>query len=241
MATRIPAGVYSETKVQKIGTMGTSRTQTIVDYYKCSQVDDATMSIQILDMYGEPMPLVEKVPVEEFLKRFTFEPEKFQHKATPNELATEKAIARAEHHVARKEYNSAEFEFNKALKLDEENVRANFGLGKLYVTTGEVQKAAKIFSNLAKQDNVLEPENKHFFNGLGMELRELELYDEAIEFYEKARTLADDDENLVFNIARAYYEKGDTAMAEALLEKALAMNPGLEMAQKLKETIDEQK
>jgi len=233
----IPEGVYSETKVQKIGTMSTSRTQTIVDYYKCTRVDDNTMSVQILDMYGDPMPLVEKVPLEEFLKRFTFEPDKFQTRKTPNDLATDKAIATAERHVARKEYNSAEFEYSKALKLDEENVRANFGLGKLYVETGELDKASKVFGSLAKQDNVLAPENKHFFNDLGIELRGLHLYDQAEDFYLKALALAPDDENLLFNIARAAFDGGDGAKAKEYLDKALAINPGFEAAKKLKASI----
>ncbi|MDL2260616.1 tetratricopeptide repeat protein, partial [Deltaproteobacteria bacterium OttesenSCG-928-K17] len=220
----IPEGIYSETKVQKIGTMGTSRTQTVVDYYKCVQLDDNTIKIQILDMYGEPLPLVEKVPVEEFLKRFTFEPDKFAAKKTPADLATEKAVATAEKHVARKEYNSAEYEYSKALKLDKENVRANFGLGKLYIITGEVEKAASIFRNLATQDNVLEPENKHFFNELGIELRGLSLFSEAINFYKKAVALAPDDENLLFNIARAACENGDKPQAVKYLEAALTIN-----------------
>ncbi len=122
------------------------------------------MSVQILDMYGEPMPLVEKVPLEEFLKRFTFEPDKFQTKKSPSDLATEKAIATAERHVARKEYNSAEYEYSKALRLDKENVRANFGLGKLYVETGELEKASSVFENLARQDNVLDPDNTPLIN-----------------------------------------------------------------------------
>ncbi len=236
---KIPEGVYSETKVQKIGTMSTSRTQTIVDYYKCTQIDDSTVSVQILDMYGDPMPLVEKVKVDDFLKRFAFEPEKFKTRASPKDLATEKAIATAEHHVARKEYNSAEFEYNKALKLDEENVRANFGLGKLYVETGELQKASEVFGNLAKQDNVLAPENKHFFNELGIELRSLELYDQAIDFYQKAYNLAQDDENLIFNIARAHYEKGDMPKAISLLNKALELNPDMDAAKKLIAAIND--
>ena len=237
MSNVIPEGIYSETKVQKIGTMSTSRTQTIVDYYKCTRVDDNTMSVQILDMYGDPMPLVEKVSVEEFLKRFTFEPDKFQKKKSANDLATEKAIATAEKHVARKEFNSAEYEYSKALRLDEENVRANFGLGKLYVATGELEKASAVFGNLAKQDNVLAPENKHFFNELGIELRGLGLYGQAIEFYEKALNLAPDDENLLFNIARASLENGDPAKAGQYLDRALAINPDLEAAKKLKATL----
>ena len=233
MSANIPEGIYSETKIQKIGTMSTSRTQTVVDYYKATRVDDNTMSVQILDMYGDPIPLVEKVSVAEFLKRFTFEPDKFQTKKSPSDLAAEKAIATAEKHVARKEYNSAEYEYSKALKLDEENVRANFGLGKLYVETGEIEKAADVFSNLSKQDNLLAPENKHFFNELGIELRSLKLYDQAIAFYRKALGLAPSDENLLFNIARACYEKNDTDMAVHFLRCALSINPEMEAAKKL--------
>ncbi|MDL2227194.1 tetratricopeptide repeat protein [Deltaproteobacteria bacterium OttesenSCG-928-M10] len=237
MTANIPEGIYSETKVQKIGTMSTSRTQTIVDYYKATRLDDNTMNVQILDMYGDPMPLMEKVPLADFLKRFTFEPDKFQTRKSPGDLATEKAIATAEKHVARKEYNSAEYEFSKALKLDEENVRANFGLGKLYMATGEVEKAATVFSNLSKQDNVLAPENKHFFNELGMELRGLKLYDQAVSFYRKALGLAPNDENLLFNIARACYEKGDKDLTAHFLECALNINPEMEAAKKLKAVL----
>ena len=233
---KIPDGVYSETKVQTIGTMGTSRTQTIVDYYKCTQIDDDTVSIQILDMYGDPLPLLEKVSIADFLKRFTFEPDKYQERKSPTDLATEKAIATAERHVARKEFNSAEYEYSKVLKMDEENVRANFGLGKLYVCTGEVEKAATVFSNLAKQDNLLEPTNKHFFNELGIELRCLKLYKQACEFYQKALELAPQDENLLFNIARSSWEGGDQQQAITFVDKALAINPNFEAAQKLKKT-----
>lgn len=234
---QIPEGIYSETKVQKIGTMNTTRTQTIVDYYKCTRLDDNTMSVQILDMYGDPMPLVEKVSVADFLKRFTFEPDKFQTRKSPNDLATEKAIATAERHVARKEYNSAEYEYTKALKLDVENIRANFGLGKLYVLTGELEKAAKVFSALARQDNLLAPENKHFFNELGIELRGLKLYAQAVEFYQKALDLAPDDENLLFNMARASLEGGDQATAMKYLNGALAINPAHEASTKLKAAL----
>ncbi len=229
----IPEGVYSETKVQKIGTMGTARTQTIVDYYRCTRLDDNTMSIQILDMYGDPIPLVEKVKIEDFLKRFTYEPDKFKTKKSPSDLATEKAVATAEKHMERKEYHSAEFEFSKALKLDEENVRANFGLGKVYMETGEVEKATQLFTKLASEDKVLDPENRHILNQLGIELRGLSLYEQAIQFYEKAYALAKDDENLLFNIGRAYFEKGEGTSARSYLEKALAINPKFEAATRL--------
>jgi len=235
----IMSGVYSETKIQKIGTMSTARQQTVVDYYQCKQVDEKTMSVQILDMYGSPLPMKQLVTVEEFLKSFTYEPDKFQAPKTPAELTAEKHAAVAEKHAKRKEFNSAEYEFNRALKVDQENVRANFGLGKVYLETGDAVKASEIFGRLARQDNILAPENKFFFNDLGRELRTLKLYDQALDFYEKAqKMMGHDDEHLLFNLARAAYEKRDMARAGAYLDQALALNPELEPALKLKAALD---
>jgi tetratricopeptide (TPR) repeat protein len=239
VAIKIMDGVYSETKVQQIGTMSTTRRQTVVDYYQCVHLDDDTISVQILDMDGAPLPIKEKVPVDEFLKRFTYEPDKFKVSKTPAQLTAERHVAMAEKHIERKEFNSAEYEYHKALKADQENVRANFGLGKVYLETGDVEKAAEIFGRLARQDNILAPENKHFFNDLGRELRALKLYDQAIDFYEKARKMMDsEDEHLLFNLARAAYESGDQARAGAFLDQALALNPGLEPALALKAALE---
>jgi Tfp pilus assembly protein PilF len=47
-----------------------------------------------------------------------------------------------------------------------------------------------------------------------------------------------DDENLLFNIARAAYEGGDQARARDSLAKALAINPELEPALKLKAALE---
>ena len=235
----IMEGIYSETKIQKIGTMSTAREQKVVDYYRCLQIDEKTMSVQILDMYGELLPLKQKVPLDEFLKRFTYEPDKFKVKKTPGEFMAEKHVATAEKHMERKEFNSAEYEFGKAIKIDQENVRANFGLGKVYLETGDAEKAAEIFGRLARQDNIMAPENKHFFNDLGRELRSLKLYDQAIDFYDKARMMmGSDDENLLFNIARAAFEKGDKIKAAECLGRALDLNPELEPALVLRAALD---
>jgi tetratricopeptide (TPR) repeat protein len=235
----IMEGVYSETKVESIGTMSTARKQTVVDYYQCVQLDEKTMSVQILDMDGHPLPLKQNVPLDEFLKRFTYEPEKFKEQKSPAQLTVDKHIAVAEKHVERKELNSAEFEYFKALKIDQENVRANFGLGTTYLKAGDVDKAADIFGRLSHQDNIMAPENKHFFTDLGRELRGLKLYDQAIDFYEKARQMmGTPDETLLFNIARAAYETGDQAKAGDFLDQALALNPALEPALKLKVALE---
>ncbi|MDR2935044.1 MAG: tetratricopeptide repeat protein [Candidatus Adiutrix sp.] len=233
---KIMEGVYSETKVQEIGTMNTIRRHTVVDYYQCVQLDEDTVSVQILDMDGVPLPLKQNVPLDEFLKRFTYES---KTPKTPSQLAADRHVAMAEEHVERRELGSAEYEYLKALKAEQEHVRAKFGLGKVWLETGEVEKAANIFAQLARQENMMEPENKHFFNDLGRQLRSLKLYDQAIEFYEKARTMMGaEDEHLLFNLARAAYESGDQARAMDYLEQALALNPDLEPALTLKAALE---
>jgi len=236
---RIMEGVYSETKVQEIGTMGTVKRHTVVDFYQCVQINDDTISIQVLDMDGNPLPFKETVPVDDFLKRFTYVPEKQKVIKTPAQITAERAVAMAEKHFERNEMGSAEYEYQKALKVDQENVRANFGMGKVYLATGRPEQAGVIFGQLAKQDNIMAPENKHFFNDLGRELRALKLYDQAIEYYEKARTMTGlEDEHLLFNLARAAYEGGELAKARDYLDKSLSLNPKLEMALAFKMVLD---
>ena len=228
-------GVYCETVVQNIGTGSTARRQEMRSWYIAKVKEPGIISVQLLDMDDKPMPIFEDVEEADFERRFTFDPE---HKPkTATERTVDRAIAQAEAHVRRKEYNSAEFEYNKAIKLDEENVRANFGLGKVYVATGETEKAAAVFSKLAKIEAVFEEENKHIFNELGIELRRMEMYDQALEYYRKALSIAPNDENLYFNMARALYQKGDLDRAGKFLSKALSINPNLVEAQQLLERV----
>lgn len=231
--TEIPEGVYSEISVQNIGTMSTARRQEIVNYYLCRQLNQDTVEVQVMDIYGEPLPIRQKVAMPEFLKRFKYEPEAFKTKKSPADLALDQAIAQAELHVKRKEYFSAEYEYSKALKLDEANVRASFGLGRVYLQTGETEKAGEVFTQLAHEESILEPDNKYIFNELGMELRALKMYDQALEFYQRALEVAPEDEHLCFNIARAAAEKGDLKLARESLGRALKINPGLQEASKL--------
>jgi tetratricopeptide (TPR) repeat protein len=233
--SKIKEGVYYETIVQDIGTGGTSRRQEMRNYYIATATGPDTVSVQLLDMDDKPLPIVEEVEKEDFERRFTHDPD--HRPKTPTERTVDRAIAQAEAHARRKEYNSAEFEYNKAIKLDEENVRANFGLGKVYVATGETDKAAAVFTKLAKIEAVFEDRNKHIFNELGIELRRMEMYDQALEYYRKALSIAPDDENLYFNIARALYQKGDFIRSEKVLAKALSLNPDLAEAQQLMERV----
>ena len=45
--------------------------------------------------------------------------------------------------------------------------------------------------------------------------------------------MADDDENLLYNLSRVYYDQGDKETAISYLEKALEVNPDFQEAQDL--------
>ena len=233
-------GVYVEVVVHSIGTGGTARRQEIKNYYQAKALGPDRIEVSLLDMDGKPLRLKETLEPAAFWKRFTFVPDYDKQKKSPRDQQVDRAIAQAEHHAQRKEYFSAEFEYNKALKLDEDNVRANFGVAKVYLATGEMDKAKKTFEKLTIIDAVFEETNKHIFNELGIELRRLKLYEQAIEYYKKALSIAPDDEHLYFNAARACFEKGDRGQALEMARQALALKPDLEEARQLLAAVEKQ-
>ena len=233
----IPEGVYLESRVQEIGTGGTARKQVIKNYYLAKEKSPGIIHIQLLDMNDNPLPITEDVPIEQFEKRFEYQPDYFETKKSPVAQKVDAAIAQAEVHFRKKEYFSAEFEYGKALKLDEENVRANFGVAKVYLAKGETDKAKVTFKKLANIEAIFEERHKHIFNELGMELRRLKLFNHAIAFYKRAIHIARNDENLYFNMGRAFYEKKEPGNAAKCLRAALKLNPKMPEAARLLETL----
>ena len=141
-------------------------------------------------------------------------------------------IAKAERHRVNGDSYSAEFEFNNALRVDEENIRANFGLGLTYLDRGETDKADNIFQRLVSMEATFEAEHKHLFNDFGISLRKNEMYDQATQYYSKALELSPLDENLHYNMARACFAKADLEKTVDHLATALKLNKDLEIAQK---------
>jgi tetratricopeptide (TPR) repeat protein len=63
------------------------------------------------------------------------------------------------------------------------------------------------------------------YNTLGMQSRETKNFAEAVINYSKAMSVSPKDENLHYNVARAYFEEGKRDKAEDYLGKALKLNP----------------
>lgn len=243
MATEQPfaEGYYLETIKGKVGTGHTSKDAVSKNYWYAKPGEEGCMSATLLDIHYEPTGYVEQVEFEEFGDRFEylkdFQPPKSQAKREQ----ADKVAARAERHLAKEEFLSAEYEFGNALKMDAENVRANFGLGKTYLAQGETEKAKEQFGKLSEVDAMVEPQYKHIFNEFGIKLRQLGMYSEAVTHYERALRIEDKDEHLWFNLGRAHYEGGNLRQAAAALRKALEINPDFEEARMFLQGLAAQK
>jgi tetratricopeptide (TPR) repeat protein len=222
------SGVFSSQEIRKVGTGSTTRKTIQKTFWFCAEMPDGQVEVQPLNVNYVPSGPKKKVPMEQFLQVFAPEPELYISNVLPQMREINKTIARADRHRANKETFSAEMEYGNALKVDEENVRANFGLGITYLERGESAKANNIFERLVKLDAAFEEEHKHLFNEFGINLRKNGMLDQALSYYQRAAELSPGDEHLMCNVARVYLEKKDLDTAMDLLLRALDINPQLE-------------
>ena len=218
-------GVFSAQEIRKVGTGTTQRKTIQKTYWFAEELGNGDIEMQLLNSNYIPSGPRRVVPMEDFLEKYKPEPEFYVQSVFPRIRELNKTIARAERHRENGESFSAEFEFNNALKVDVENVRANFGLGLTYLSRGDQDKAQDIFQRLVNLDAAFEHRHKHLFNEFGISLRKNNMADQAVEYYRRALELEKGDENLYLNLARAQLEKKDTGNAAQNVIEALALNP----------------
>ncbi|SFL51911.1 Tfp pilus assembly protein PilF [Desulfomicrobium norvegicum] len=225
-------GVFSSEKIAKVGAGATVRKTTQTMYWFAEEDDQGVITIQPLNPNYVPSGPKQEIPKEEFLEQYAPEPEFYSSKVYPSIRKLNQTIAKAERFRVNGETYSAEYEFGNALRVDEENIRANFGLGLTYLDRGETGKADNIFQRLIKMEATFEAEHKHLFNDFGISLRKNEMYEQATEYYSKALELSPADENLHYNMARACFAKADIQSTIEHLRTALRLNNNLEIAKK---------
>jgi tetratricopeptide (TPR) repeat protein len=218
-------GIFSTQAIQKVGT-GTTTRRTIQKMYWFIEEDEkASLELQPLNKNYVPSGPKRRINLEELLEKFSPEPEFYISTVYPRLRELNMVIQKGERHREKGEIFSAELEFGQALSVDEENVRANFGLGLTYLDRGETNKADDIFQRLVRLDAAFEKEHKHLFNEFGINLRKNKMIDQALDYYQRAENLSIRDDNLMFNIARAFFDKKQYPKTVEYLQKALDFNP----------------
>jgi len=231
-------GYFGETVKISLGTGATKRSTTGENIYFAEELASGEIRLSLLNMAGQPTSITEIVERDVFFQRCQPKPDF----VSPNKSARfeqrikEKADRHASQgnlHLRRKEYNSAEFEFQCTLKLDEDHVRANYGLAKLHLEKGEDDQAREILEKITHIDALFEEENKHVFNEFGIDLRRMKMFDQALDSYRKALEISDQDPVLLFNMARALIDKKAWSEAVTMLERALTLKNDFPEAQLL--------
>lgn len=225
-------GVFSSERSVKVGTGVTARKTSQTMYWFAEEDEQGVIWVQPLNPNYIPSGPKQEIDKDTFLEQYAPEPEFYTDKVYPSIRKLNQTIAKAERYRANGESYSAEYEFGNALRVDEENIRANFGLGLTYLERGDTDKADNIFHRLVKIEAAFEAEHKHLFNEFGINLRKTEMYDQALEYYKKALELSDTDENLHYNLARVYFAKADMTKTLHHLQQCLQLNQDMDIAKK---------
>ncbi|HAS89534.1 MAG TPA: hypothetical protein DCS48_09555 [Desulfovibrio sp.] len=226
MIDTLAQGIFSS----RTGDDDIFRDDTQKSYWSVQELESGSVEVQALNSNNIPAGPKLTINRERFMANYNPEPEFYANVVLPSVQAQNERIQRGEGHRHKDEVYSAEYEFSEAVAVDEENVRANFGLGLTYLERGEVERAENVFKRLVRLNAIYAPEHKHLFNEFGISMRKNGMFEHAIKYYHRAEEICDDDENLFLNISRAYFEKGDLNGCVKYLEKSLILNQDFDEA-----------
>ena len=125
--------------------------------------------------------------------------------------------------------------FNTALQIDPDNSDRMTAIGEAYLAGGMAQEAERAFK--ASIDS--NPDNLYVYNRLGIAFRRQKKFQESVNYYKMALEIDPEEENIMYNLARAYLGIGDKNQAKEALQRALALNPDFREAEDLLLKIEE--
>ena len=217
-------GVFSIERMAKIGTGTTARRVKQTALYYAREIEEDVIELQGLNNKNVPFGEIEQITKDALLSDYLPMPQLFKE-VVGNLRKVQKSVARGDKFRKRGENFTAEYEYANALNLDEQNVRANFGIGLCLLARDETDKAKRVFDRIIKIDSAFGQDHKHLFNEYGIALRKKQLTGQAVDYYKRALDLADDDENLWYNLARAQFDRKDWDKCGEAVSKCLALNP----------------
>ena len=152
-------------------------------------------------------------------------------------------------YLVKLKYGQAIIAFKKAVKINDLYAEAYKGLAEAYKGRGDLdnyktyaQKAAEVFAQFNRMEEVkdlfieilkYDPDSPNPFNTLGVNLRRAGDLPGALHAYRRALELTPEDENIHFNMSKAYFFMGDEAKAKARVTAALAINSDFAEARRL--------
>lgn len=228
---------FSTSKVVKMGMGVQMRKHENLMYWYVEQVDSEQLEARLINTQHVPAGSPKLIPLHRLVNEFTPQWAYYENKVLPAMENLEDVLGQGDDFRADGRLYSAEVEYERARTIEEKNVRALFGLGLIYLTRKEVQRARDLLAELVKLKATFSGKNQHLFNEFGIALRKSDLASEAVIYYRRALDFVSDDDNLYYNLARAHYEEGNWSGCLEALIMSHRLNPGLEVARDLFEVI----
>lgn len=225
-------GVYSLLLDSNVGAGTTKGKRENVTYWYARQLTDEEFEVQPLNKNHVPSGVRSSLEKLDFLKQYTPEPNYYRLHTVPALETLARKVKMGEEAFAKGDMDEAESQFLKALMIHGKDVDANYGLGEVYSETKEFNKLRGVLDTLLGISEAFTIEHRQKFNKFGISLRKNGHYDESIRYYKKSLEIVKDDENVFFNMARVYFEKGMIEDCVTSLEEALHLNPEFLEAQK---------
>lgn len=225
-------GIYSLEQETDIGDGGTQKKHQNKTFWYARQLSHEQFEVQPLNANHVPSGVCNKLEKIDFLRSYTPEPTYYKLHTVPALQTLARKIEQGEQAFADGQMEEAERQFIKALMIDELSVDANFGLGEVYSETSNFAKLKQVLGTLMGLDAAFTMEHRQKFNSFGISLRKNGHFDESIRYYEKSLEVISDDENVYFNMARVFFDKGERERCLVNLRKALELNPEFVEAQK---------
>ncbi|MFP5223173.1 MAG: tetratricopeptide repeat protein [Acidobacteriota bacterium] len=225
-------GVFSHRKQISVGSGVTRTGHQKLTYWFVRQISDDTFDIQPLNIYHVPSGMREFIKSDLFLAEYTPDPNYYNVNTVPALRSLYEKITKGEEHLSEGNLDAAEKEFLKALMIDDLNIEANYGLGTVYTEKNDFDKLARTLKVLMGQGDAFSTEHKERLNSFGVRLRRNGHLEQATAFLEKAHEVNPQDDHIMFNLARVYFDKKEFQKCRATLTQALEVNPAFPEARK---------
>ncbi len=206
-------------------------------YWYVRKLSSDLYDVRSINANHIPTGSSKEVTANEFLQSYTPELTYYENNTLPCLETLQKKVRLGRRYFNLGLLDKSESEFSTAVLMQDDSVPGNMGLSEVYAEQQEFSKLRTVLDKLMGIDEVFKEEQRHRFNEFGINLRKKELFDDAIRFYAKALEVNEVDENLHFNIARAFHGKEQFGKCHMHLERSLELNPEMPESKSLMRLI----
>jgi len=225
-------GVYSLGLTTDLGVGETAGKHQSVTYWYARQLDADRIEVQPLNVHHVPSGVKKELATRDFLIQYAPEPRYYTVHTVPALESLAKKLKRGEEAFSLGDLDEAERQFVKALMIDDVNVTATYGVGKVASEKKDYAKLKRVLGTLLHLDEAFAQEYREQFNSFGITLRKNGNFDEALAFYGRALELNANDDHVHFNMARAFFDKKSVDDCLRHLNLALSIRPDFVEARK---------